>query len=232
MTFYDQNGNEMNLTGNPPAVEVDVPITSPNKDVPIRIGRDGELPDGVAIDSITTQPETVSIFGPVDVINDISFIDLTTIDLTEIINDESFELKVPIPEGVERVEPETISVEVEATQEEDREFNDFEIDVEGLGNDQSIEFISPEQGKFDLVVQGSPDALQRLERQDLQASIDVEGLTEGEYEAQVSISGPQNIRFQQSEITVSFILSENNDTIGTNEVDENNDEEEDSQDTS
>jgi YbbR domain-containing protein len=236
VSFYDQNGNELDLTGNPPAVEVDVPITSPNKDVPIRIGRNGELPDGVAIDSITTEPETVTIFGPVDVINDISFIDITTIDLTEITNDESVEVEVPIPEGVERVDPETITVEVEATEEEDREFNDFEIDVDGLDNEQSIEFISPEQGQFDLVVQGSPDALQRLERQDLQASIDVEGLTEGEYEEEVSISGPQNIRLQQNDITVSFILSENNGINSTNEVDENNgesnDEEEDSQDTS
>jgi len=224
--LYDENGNEMDLTANPPAVEVDVPITSPNKEIPIRIETSGELPDGVAIDSISTEPETVTIFGPVDVINDISFIDLSSIDLTEITTDTEFEMEVPVPDGIEKVEPETVMVDIEATQEEEREFSEFEIEVEGLENDQLIEFISPEEGQIDLIVKGSADALERLERQDLQASIDVEGLSEGEHEAQLSINGPQNIRFLQNDMTVSFILSENNGSVNTsgNGENEQNDE--------
>lgn len=229
VSIYDKNGNEMELTANPPAVEVDIPITSPNKEVPIRIGRDGELPNGVAIESISTNPESITIFGPVDVINDISFIDLSSINLNEITINENFELEVPVPDGVEKVEPETITVEVEATQEENREFSEFEIEVIGLQNDQSVDIISPEQGVLDLVVQGSPDALERLERQDLQASIDVEGLSAGEYEAGLSINGPQDLRFQQSDMIISFTISENNGSVNSLETDEDN---EDSQDTS
>lgn len=230
--IYDENGNEMDLIASPPALEVDVPITSPNKEVPIRIGRNGELPEGVAIDTISTDPESVTIFGPVDVINDISFINLSSINLTEITTDEEFELEVPVPAGVEKVEPEKITVEVEATQEEDREFSDFEIEVIGLENDQSIEFNSPVQGLFPLVVKGSPDVLERLERQDLQASIDVEGLTEGEHEEQLSITGPQNLRFQQDDMSVSFTISENNGSVRSNETTEDSEDNEGSQDTS
>ncbi|PYZ91910.1 hypothetical protein CR194_17050 [Salipaludibacillus keqinensis] len=210
VVFYDQNGNDLGLNADPPAVEVHVPITSPNKEVPIRIGRDGELPDGVAIDSISTQPESVTIFGPVNVINEISFIDLSSIDLTEITNDTSFELTVPVPEGVERVEPETITVEVEATEEAEREFSDFQITVEGLEDGQAVEFLSPEDGLFDFIVKGSSSALERLDRGDLEASIDVEDLSEGEHELTLDINGPQNLRFEQRGMNVTFILSENN----------------------
>ncbi|WP_280771503.1 CdaR family protein [Salipaludibacillus daqingensis] len=225
VSFYDQSGNVLELNADPPAVEVEVPITSPNKEVPIRIGQDGELPDGVAIDSISTQPENITIFGPVGIINDISFIDLSSIDLTEISGDTDFQFEVPLPDGIERVEPEVITVEVEATQEAEREFSDFEIEVDGLEDNQSIEFLSPEQGQFDLVVKGSPDALQRLERDELEASLNVEGLSEGDHEEPLSINGPQNLRFQQNDMTVSFILSETNSSGSSTENNENEEDE-------
>jgi YbbR domain-containing protein len=208
VTFYDENGNDLELNADPPAVEVSVPVTSPNKEVPVRLGREGQLPDGMAIDTVRLNPENVTIYGPVDVINDITFIDLPDIDLSDISGDETFELEVPLPDGVESASPETVTVDIEVTEEEEREFSDFSIDVEGLDDNQSIEITSPNNGQFDLVVKGSSTLLGRLERSELQALLNVEGLEAGEHEANIEISGPQNLRFPQQGMTVTFVITE------------------------
>ncbi|SES15830.1 CdaR family protein [Salipaludibacillus aurantiacus] len=220
VTFYDQNGNEMELTGDPAAVEVSVPVTSPNKSVPLRIGRNGDLPAGMAIDSISINPERVTIYGPVDVINNISFIDLPNLEVGDLSGGSSYELDVPVPDGVERVDPETVTIEVETADEESRTFSDFGIQVEGLGSSQTIQFLEPEDGQFDLVVNGSQGVLGRLERPDLRAEINVNGLSAGEHEAELEITGPQNLRFPQQDMTVNFIISENTSRSGGSSVQE------------
>ncbi|MCR6098210.1 YbbR-like domain-containing protein [Salipaludibacillus agaradhaerens] len=232
--FYDENGNDLELNADPPAVEVSVPVTSPNKEVPVRLGREGQLPDGMAIDTVRLNPENVTIYGPVEVINDITFVDLPNIDLSEISGDDTFELEVPLPDGVESVSPETVTVDIEVTEEEEREFSDFSIDVEGLEDNQSIEITSPDDGQFDLIVNGSSTLLGRLERSELQALLDVEGLEAGEHEANIEISGPQNLRFPQQGMTVTFIITETprgsvsqaNTNQEKNDEEDNNEEEE------
>ncbi|UJW56179.1 YbbR-like domain-containing protein [Bacillus sp. A116_S68] len=232
--FYDENGNDLELNADPPAVEVSVPVTSPNKEVPVRLGREGQLPDGMAIDTVRLNPENVTIYGPVEVINDITFVDLPNIDLSEISGDETFELEVPLPDGVESVSPETVAVDIEVTEEEEREFSDFSIDVEGLEDNQSIEITSPDNGQFDLIVNGSSTLLGRLERSELQALLDVDGLEAGEHEANIEISGPQNLRFPQQGMTVTFIITETprgsvsqaNTNQEKNDEEDNNEEEE------
>ncbi|MCR6104937.1 YbbR-like domain-containing protein [Salipaludibacillus agaradhaerens] len=232
--FYDENGNDLELNADPPAVEVSVPVTSPNKEVPVRLGREGQLPDGMAIDTVRLNPENVTIYGPVEVINDITFVDLPNIDLSEISGDETFELEVPLPDGVESVSPETVTVDIEVTEEEEREFSDFSIDVEGLEDNQSIEITSPDNGQFDLIVNGSSTLLGRLERSELQALLDVDGLEAGEHEANIEISGPQNLRFPQQGMTVTFIITETprgsvsqaNTNQEKNDEEDNNEEEE------
>ncbi|UCZ53420.1 YbbR-like domain-containing protein [Bacillus shivajii] len=204
----DQNGNEIPVNTDPPAVEVTVPITSPNKEVPVNIEREGEVNEGLAIDSITANPDTVTIYGPVDVINDISFIDGISVDLGEITGDTTFEVDVPVPDGVERVEPETVIIEVETTEEETYEFSDVEIEIIGLSEGQNYTFLSPSEGLIDIVVMGSPNVLDRLERDDIQVFVNAEELEDGEHELPIEYRGPQNIRVEKGRTDVNFIVYE------------------------
>ncbi|MBU9710727.1 YbbR-like domain-containing protein [Evansella tamaricis] len=194
VTVLDQSGNVLNLNPDPPAVEVTVPITSPNKEVPLRIEREGTLPEGMAIENITSEPGVVTIYGPVDVINDISFIDGIKINLSDITGDDVIEIPVPVPNGVERVEPETILVTVDVSQEETREFSEVPIDVTGLQEGRSYTFLEPDDGVVNLVLMGSPGVLGRIERGEFQLYVDLEGLGDGEHEVPLLFNGPQNVR--------------------------------------
>ncbi|MFA9556532.1 YbbR-like domain-containing protein [Evansella sp. AB-rgal1] len=234
IVVLDRNGNELNLNTDPPAVDVTVPITSPNKEVPLRIGRGGELPSGIAIDSITPEPATVTIYGPVPVINEISFIDLEEINLDSITEDTTLEVEVPIPNGVERVEPEVVTITIDVTQEETRVFSDFVIDVTGVPEDYTYSFLSPEEGTLNLNVMGSPTVLGRLERSDLQLYVNLEGLSAGEHEVPLQFSGPQNVWMNTERATVQVLISdtESQESMSFNDESEVEEDEQEVEDTS
>ena len=211
----DKSGNVMELNTDPPAVDINVPITSPNKEVPIRLEREGELPEGIAIDSITTNPDVVTIYGPVDVINDISFIEGVKVDMSEITGDDSYEVEIPVPRGLEEIRPETITVTIDVTIEESREFSNFPIDVIGLDEEDEYEymFINPEDGLLDLNILGAPNVLERIERRDLQLYVDLEGLSPGDHTVQIQFSGPQNIRPDLDLTNARVRVNENGDEL-------------------
>ncbi|TMW70086.1 CdaR family protein [Alteribacter natronophilus] len=193
--LYDESGNEIDLIPDPPAVDVTVPVTSPNKEVPVRIDREGELPDGAAVTSIQPNPSTVTVFGPPDAIDEINFITGLTVDLSEITGSTVIELDVPVPEGAERVEPETIEVEVEIDEEETRVLSNFPFEITGLDEIYQVELLDPERAVFDLEVIGTSMVLARISSGDIEAFIDLDGLDAGEHSVPLTVTGPQNLRF-------------------------------------
>ncbi|AOM84291.1 CdaR family protein [Salisediminibacterium beveridgei] len=221
VAFVDENGTELELTANPAAVDILIPITAPNKSVPVQAEREGSLADGMVIDSIDFSPSEVDVFGPVDVINDIDIINVAAIDLSTVDGSVVIEREVMVPEGVESVEPETIQVTINIEEESERVFDDFEIDVENASDEQEVTFVQPENGMFDLTIGGSETLLERLVRDDLQASIDVEGLEDGEHDLTVNFDGPQHIQFLDEGLTVAVEIS-NGQTASISESDNDN----------
>ncbi|NJP36151.1 CdaR family protein [Alkalicoccus luteus] len=225
VVLYDESGNEMGINADPPAVDVTVPITSPNKSVPLRMSRNGELADGMAIDSVSIEPEEVTVYGPVDVLNEISVIDLDDLDLDEIEGDTTLTVPVPVPDGVERVEPGEVTVDIDMTAEEEREFSSFSIDVESLPNTWTFNFPGNEDGTFTLRALGSSEQLDRLSREDIEASVDVDGLEAGTHTVSLAIGGPQNVRFPQHGSDVEITIEDDNSSDAVNENEPNASEE-------
>ncbi|RNA66250.1 CdaR family protein [Alteribacter keqinensis] len=222
VVLFDAYGNEVQLETNPSEVDVEIPINStPRKEVPVNIGGEGTLPNGSAVASIEASPETVTLFGPSSVLNGISSIDDLSIDLSDITEDTSIELDVPVPEGVERVEPETITVDVQIEEEETRTFGNFPFEIIGLEEGKEVELVAPENTYFDLQVLGAPSILRNLGRDDIDAFIDLEGLDEGEHEVPLVLNGPRNLRFNQSLNEVQVIVyDEEEEEIQSSSVEE------------
>ncbi|MDG5788067.1 CdaR family protein [Evansella sp. AB-P1] len=220
VVVLDQNGNELNINTTPPAVDVTVPITSPNKEVPLRIGREGTLPEGFAIESITAEPSSVTIYGPIDVINDISFIELMDVDLSDVTEDTELEVTVPVPNNVERVSPENVTIRIDISEEDTRVFSDFIIDVIGLEDGLDYQFISPEDGTLNLNLMGSSNVIGRLERSDLHLYIDISDLSEGEHDVPIQFNSPQNVRMDAGRSHVQLVIFSNDEEVD-NDIVEN-----------
>lgn len=205
---YDQQGNELHIDVNPTVVDVKVPITSPNKDVPLKINRTGELPEGLSIKTIYADPKDVTIYGPRNVINSIELIEGIEVDLSTITENTILEYEVPIPPGVEKVIPDIVRVVIEVETEQMIEIGNIPIDVIGLAEQKEVAFALPEQGIITLIVKGTSATIQRIRQEDLKVYIDVNQLPVGEHVVALQVTGPQNVRYNKPFDDVRVIISE------------------------
>ena len=74
---YDKNGQPVNADIVPDEISVTVPVSSPNKVVPIEVEINGTLPDNLAIDSISMDQKSVTIYASESVLSKIDKVVVT-----------------------------------------------------------------------------------------------------------------------------------------------------------
>jgi YbbR domain-containing protein len=192
---YDRNGRVLDVDINPSIVDITVPIKSPSKSVPLRINQTGTLKKGLSIAKIETVPNEVTIFGPKEVIDPIEFIDGITINLNEITENTTLEVKVPLPQGVKNVDPQKIKVNIQVQQEEEKTLSALPIDILGLSDQYTAQFIDPENGTMDVQLQGAASVLDHIQPDDIQLYVNANELGAGEHDVEVEVNGPENIKW-------------------------------------
>ncbi|WP_170032031.1 CdaR family protein [Alteribacillus bidgolensis] len=218
---YDQNGNELDVPINPETVEVEVPISSPFKKVPINLSREGTLPDDLSIEALNMEPTETTIFGPLSDIEGISNVE-AVLDLSEIEGDGLIEVDLIYPEGVERLQPETVEVEVEVGEREETAFEEIPIDVENIPEDYSFEIKDPEQGVSDVTISGSSAVLENINEDDISLIADWEDREEegNPQTLPVLTSGPSEVNIEPEVHEIEVEWSQEEDTEGTDIVEE------------
>jgi YbbR domain-containing protein len=208
VTVYDSEGNTLNVEVEPAVVDVNVPITSPFKAVPLKINRKGSLKENLSITKVEAVPGEVTVYGPKGVIDGLEYIDNIDLDLTKITESTTIEVDVPVPDGVKRVVPEKINIKVEVEKEEQKTFTNVPIEYIGLPENMELEMVDPESGLMDLTVRGAPSVLEGLESSDMEMYINVTDLGEGEHELPLEINGPQNVSWDLPKRNVKIRLVE------------------------
>lgn len=195
---YDEQGNELNVFVEPSTVQVEVPIIPPHKEVPVEIQPQGELPEGLSLNSIQAEPSSVQVYAPNDVLENINSINHSGIDLSQIQEDTTLTLDVPLPSNASKVEPTTIEAIVDIENTIERTLNNVEVVVENLQEDQSITFINPEDQTVNITLTGSESALENISVEDFNVSIDVQDVEDGESSIPIEVEGPENLDWQLS----------------------------------
>lgn len=208
---YDENG-QLDLNINPAVVDVKVPVTSPNKEVPLKILQKGDIGEGLSIRSIEAEPSKITIYGPKEVINEIDYIEVET-DISDITESTTLEVEVSLPEGLEEVSPTVINVAIEVDVEASIQFENVEIEVVGLSDRMNTNFKAPLDGVVNIAVKGSPMLVEQITAQDIRAYADLSRLSIGTHTVPIQITGPPNVRVipeeKEIEVTISDSSSSN-----------------------
>ncbi|MBR3365240.1 MAG: hypothetical protein IKG53_10260 [Solobacterium sp.] len=99
LVAYNAAGYPVEADIVPETVHVTVPVTSPNKTVPIEVQVSGEIPDGKAIASITTDQQSVTIYGSETVLSGIDRV-IVTLNAATISKDSTILRPIVLPTGV------------------------------------------------------------------------------------------------------------------------------------
>lgn len=190
LRVLDKRGNPMEAEINPAVVEVKIPVTSPFKQLPVKLSYVNNAPEGISIDSIRVITDEVTVYGPLDVIDKLTFYQGPQIDLSTIKEDRYLQLKVPLQPQIVKTEPDFVELEISVSKAEARTFEQIPISVNGLGEGLQAVFVRPENGMMPLTVTGSSKKIKDLTYEDIQLYIDVSNLPPGEHEVPVLMNLP------------------------------------------
>ncbi|MGM8365702.1 CdaR family protein [Virgibacillus sp. W0181] len=202
INIYDGQGNELNVRVEPENAVLSLSVDNPSKQVPLEVSTENELPEGLELASIEAEMEEIEIFSTSEVLKGLESVSTKAIDLSKV--EESGTIKVPLDLGsnvVSSLDEVEVTIELEQT----KELDDLTINVEGA-EEEGVSFIKPDKPSMSVTAVGNEKDVKALTADDVQVSIDANGLVEGQHEVPVNISGPEQVAYsgEYEEVTIEM----------------------------
>lgn len=127
VSAFDASLNKLDVEIEPGQVDVSVPVSKIGKTVPLRFQQSGNPADKtVAISSLTSEDNKVTVIAPESVTDDIEQITIP-IDVTQITGDKTIEVKVPVPTGATSVNPTFVKVKIKTTKKQNDQSSNNDV---------------------------------------------------------------------------------------------------------
>ena len=188
LVAYDKDGKIIDVEIVPKTVAANVTITSPSKEIPVRVVPVGNLAFGKSIESITPSISKVTVYGEQSAIDSIQQLDVE-IDVKDLDKDKDFSVTLKKPKGITELSSKNMTVKVEVGNATTKEFKDISISSRNLGDGLSVQAESEDDRKVTVVVSGSEEALANVKETDITAYVDLKNYGVGTHEVDVVVTG-------------------------------------------
>ena len=186
LVAYDENGKRVNVEIVPSTVDAKVTITSPHKEVPVKVIPTGKLAFGKAIESLDTNVSTVIVYGQQDAIDKIEELEVE-VDVKGLEKDKKFNVTLKRPKGITDINSKTITVDVKVANSITKEFTVNTIEFRNLANGLSVQALSKDDTSVTISVSGSSSIVNDIDASAIIAYVDLDGYSPGEYEVEVKV---------------------------------------------
>lgn len=188
---YDQQGNSMDVDILPQSVTVSVKVTKPSKKVPLVMIPEGEMEEGLSIESYELSEEYITIYAPEDVLSKIDKIELK-VPVNKITETTTVKMSIMLPEGVSKASVSKVSVYIKVQKAESKIFDDIPIKV--LNLDEKFNLKLPNEGLVSVVVKGATEQLEKITASDIEVTLDLaEYSVAGKLKATLKVSGTNTL---------------------------------------
>jgi YbbR domain-containing protein len=187
-------------------VDVEVPVTSPFKQMPLQVKLIGEPAPGYAVAAYTQNPELVTVYGPQDLLDKMDFFDGLQIDISGMKDTLKKTFDLPHKPNVLRVEPAKVEITVEITPSVTKTLDNIPVRMIGK-NDGYTAKLAPDTTALKVTLEGAPGVLDALKSQDVQAVVDISNLAPGMHELPVTLNLPTFIKKPAQEFQAKVEVS-------------------------
>ena len=190
LVAYDSSGKPVNADIVPNTVHVKVPVTSPNKSVNIQVQVSGEVPDGKAIDSITMDQQTVTIYGSEATLANIDQV-VVTLDAGTLTKDSTVLRPIVLPAGVTSATNTQVTMNITLADAEEKTINDIPINV--INNNKHYKASQPDnKTTTSVTVKGTKNNIDKLAADDINVYIDMKDVQPGLQKFALQIEQPKD----------------------------------------
>lgn len=208
LVAYDANGKAIDVEIVPSSVTAKVNITSPSKDVPIKVVPKGTVAFGKSIKELSTDISTVKVYGTQEAIDAIEQIEVT-VDVDKLDKNKDYKVTIKKPSGITELSSKTVNVSVKLDEESSKEFDNISIQTINLDSKYKPQAASDDDSKVTVVVKGSSDALAKLDASSIRAYVDLKNYGPGTYDVEVKVSGDDlKLSYSSKTKKVKIVISE------------------------
>lgn len=183
---YDASGNVVNVEIVPSKINATVEISSPSKELPIKIVPVGNVTFGKAISAIETSITKVVAYGSAEVLADLEYIPIE-IDVTNMNASTEKKIEIIKPTGINSLSVNNVTVKITIANSTNRDVENVPINPRNLGEGLAINIV--DNAFITVSVQGVEDVIKNLQPSDITAYVDCSDLKVGEHELDIKVEG-------------------------------------------
>ncbi|MBE6125842.1 MAG: hypothetical protein E7186_05880 [Erysipelotrichaceae bacterium] len=185
---YNQSGEMVECDCFPEYVSSTVVVTSPNKSVPIIVRPVGNLPDGLAIDKITLDYSTVTLYGTEAVLDEIDgiFIDL---DISSISKNTIFSTALTAPSGISKMSVTRVNMEIVVGPAVSKVIE--KVETQFVNNTSAYVFapVNSSDVYMNILVTGTQANIDSVNATNVVPELDLSGITPGTISVPIRVTG-------------------------------------------
>ena len=196
---YDSNGEVVNVEIVPKTIDIAVTLTSPSKELPVKIVPIGEVAGNYAISSLTANVTKLTAYGNIDALNSLNAIPVE-IDVSGLKENKTYKVEIEKPVGIRSLSTNNITVNVVLGEVANKKIDNVSIESRNLAEGYTVQGTSETATKVTVNLKGTESVIQNITADDIIAYIDLKDYTEGEYEVEVNVDGTDS-RVQYTSMT-------------------------------
>lgn len=184
---FDTNGEEMNVDISPTTVHVKCNVASYSKTVPIKANFIGTIPTGYQIANYSLSQTEVTIYGQEKDINGIQEVNVD-IDVSDLKTSQTLtNIELKKVTGINKFSKNTVDVSIEVEKVITKKFDHIPIKVLNNTENYSVSFAGESQFAS-VSITGSEAKMNTLTADNIQATIDIDGLKVGTRHVNVGVA--------------------------------------------
>ena len=188
LVAYNNDGKVLDVEIVPKTVTANVTITSPSKEVPIRIIPKGNLAFGKSIKSMDANMSKITVYGAQEAVEKLEQLEVE-IDVKGLDRDKEFNVTLKRPKGITELSSKTMTIKVTIDNSSSKEIENIPVGAENLASNLKVQALSESDRAVTVVVKGSEDAIKDISASDITAYVDLSNYGVGEHEVEVKVTG-------------------------------------------
>lgn len=207
LVAYDDNGNKLDVELVPSKIDAKVEIDSPSKVVPITVIPDGKVVFGKSIDKIELSTKEVTIYGEKDALAKINSLPVK-VDVEGIEKTTSYDLNLSKPSGVKTLSVQTVNVKLTLGDTKEKKIESVKISTKNLGEGLKAEAATKTDSFITVIIKGTENNIKSITKDNISASVDLEGLGVGTHSVKVSVTGDDlKLGYQPAVTTIKIKIT-------------------------
>ncbi len=203
LVAYDQNGVPVDADIKPETVQARVSVTSPSKQVPIVIEPLGEVPNGLAIDSVVADNDAVTIFAPESVLSVIDRVTVT-FDAAQLTEDIRLYEAINLPTGVKNMSTTRVNMDIKLAPSVTRVIENVPIFYRNNINGYVADY---PQSTVSVRVSGTQTNIDRITADDIYVFLDLMDVQLGTQEVQIQVTPRNDLLVGFTPLTSSLTIT-------------------------